>query len=328
MSFIEKNCKSRKTFLPARGKALRLPIYFPSISSVKTGLSPYDYYKVLQALGQPHFLVSAYDIEKSPQKEEFVSSLKENHEKANGPIILMDSGNYESFWLRDKTWTKDLFDEVLAENVSDLAFSYDNQFPSEKIEENVQWIAKSALNSQQRTNETTIIPIIHSHFEKLTETVLRVHHRTNTSIVSIPERILGDGLLKRIETVTNLRKELNKLDNYVYIHLLGTGNPFSLLLFSLAGADSFDGLEWCQTTINANNALLYHFQQRELIKDDCAFCKSNELDYNLQTLGHNLLFYNSWMNVIQESIEKLNYTNVLIKYFDEKFIASLTKIWS
>jgi queuine/archaeosine tRNA-ribosyltransferase len=327
MKFLKENSRSRKLYFPVRGKALRLPIYFPSISSVKTGLSPFDYFNVLEALQQTHFLVSAFDIDKSFQREEFIKALETTRNK-NGAIILMDSGNYESYWIRDKSWTIEGFNEILKHDVSDLAFCYDNQFPPDDSKENATGVAMSTKKSQEVATATSIIPIIHCTKEKLNDAVLELCNQTNSPMISIPERILGDGLLERVKTITNLRKELNKLDNYTFIHLLGTGNPFSLLLFSLAGADSFDGLEWCQTTVNSETALLYHFQQRELINDNCTFCKSGEFDYNLTTLGHNLIFYNDWMKKIQDTIETNSEEDLLHKYFDAKFVNYLTKLWS
>lgn len=325
MQFLSDNNAKRKLFFPVRGKALRLPIYFPSISSVKTGLSPYDYFTILQGLGQSHFLVSAFDIDKSFQRDEFISKLQEII-RNDGSIILMDSGNYESWWMRDKNWVLDSFNSILKYNVSDLAFCYDNQLPPNDIIENVTTVANSISASQKISKTSTIIPIIHCNKEYLVDAVLELYSQTNFEMVSIPERILGEGLLERIETVTNLRKALNKLDNYTYIHLLGTGNPFSLLLLSLAGADSFDGLEWCQTVVNSKTAVLYHFQQRELILDGCNFCKSG-LDYTLSTLGHNINFYRNWMKGIQDAIETKNEIDLLKVWFDSDFITALEKIW-
>lgn len=328
MPFLNENNKSRIKYIPVRGKALRLPIYFPSISSVKTGLSPFEYFQILKVLKQPHFLVSAYDIDKSFQKIEFIDQLKTN-QKDDGPIILMDSGNYESYWIRDNNWSVDSYNQILKQNVSDLAFSYDNQFPSENIKENAAGAAKSTKESQSVTKSTSIIPIIHCNKEKLNETVLELYNQMNFTMVSIPERILGNGILERITTITNLRKELNKLDNYPFIHLLGTGNPLSLLLYSLAGADSFDGLEWCQTVVNSRTALLYHFQQREMIIDECKFCNSSGVnDYQLTTLGHNLDFYNNWMRKIQDANEEHSIRELLQKHFNFRFISYLNKIWS
>lgn len=325
MGFLTENNAKRKKTLPVRGKSLSLPIYFPSISSVKTGLSPFTYFKLLKALKHSHFLISAYDIDKSFEKESFINQLKENLAN-DGPIILMDSGNYESWWMRDKEWNIDSFNKILSHDISDLAFCYDNQLPPENSTENAIKVVQSTETSQRVTKATSIIPIVHCKKEKLIESILELNKRSNFSTISIPERILGDGLLERIITITNLRRELNKLDNYTYLHLLGTGNPLSLLLLSLAGADSFDGLEWCQTVANPQTALLYHFQQRELVADDCHFCKT-DIDYTFASLGHNLLFYKSWMSQIQDAISNNNSELILKKFLSAELNSKLELLW-
>lgn len=326
MGFITENNAKRSLFLPVRGKTLSIPVYFPSISSIKTNLSPFAYFKVLKALGQSHFLVSAYDVHNSRFRTEFLKALQLN-QKEDGAIILMDSGNYESFWLRDKVWNISTFNDIVKEDIADLAFCFDNQFPPADISENAKGVKDSTQNTQSISLKTSIIPITHCTKENLTQTVINVCDETNSLFISVPERILGDGMLERVKTITALRKELNKRENYVYIHVLGTGNPFSLLLLSLAGADSFDGLEWCQTVVNSDTALLYHFQQRELIKDDCQFCKDDGLDYLSATLGHNLIFYKDWMKQLQVAIQTNTENELLKKYFTPNFIESLNQIW-
>lgn len=312
--------------LPVRGRVLETPIYFPSISSLKTGsIEAIDYFQILKAL-YPYFLVSAYDIYHSKSPKTFVKQLQKNY-RDNGPIILLDSGNYESFWLTDKNWNISKFEEILASDVSDLAFCFDNQFPG-SIAKNVDGIRKSLNRSQKTTNTSSVIPIVHADKNSLATTVTRLYEKHNFLMVSVAERNLGDGILERIRTITNLRKKLNKLNQYVYIHVLGTGNPLSLLLLSLAGADSFDGLEWCQTVVDPKTALLYHFQQREFVLDECEFCSSQTLDYRLATLGHNLNFYNSWMKRIRESISSNSELQMLENYFDSKTINKLKDIWS
>ncbi|MCK6640906.1 MAG: hypothetical protein L6Q81_12565 [Bacteroidia bacterium] len=325
MRFLVDNNNKRSRYFPVRGKALKLPVYFPSISSVKTGLSPFSYFRILKSLNQPHFLISAFDIARARNPFEFIQELHQN-QADDGAIVLMDSGNYESYWIRDKSWDMKAFNAVLAENVCDLAFCYDNQFPDKDPIKNAEAVVLSTRESQSTINTASVIPIIHCDKSRLNEAVLSLHAQTNALMVSIPERILGDGLIERITTVTNLRRALNQLDNYVYIHLLGTGNPLSLLLLSLAGADSFDGLEWCQTVVNTQTATLYHFQQRELILDDCNFCKS-DLDYTLKTLGHNLNFYNHWMNKIQSAMDHGAEKDLLKEWLDPKFVMELQKIW-
>src|SRR5690606_16787827 len=150
----------------------------------------------------------------------------------------------------------------------------------------------------------------------LNQTVLALCEAVNLSMIAIPERILGNGILERVNTIVELRKCMNRNSSgYTLLHILGTGNPLSLLLFSLAGADSFDGLEWCQTVVSRAQNLLLHFQHRDLVKDNCAFCKDESLGYSVSTLGHNLLYYQQWMKEIQDIFGSEDYSAVLGKYF-------------
>jgi queuine/archaeosine tRNA-ribosyltransferase len=70
-------------------------------------------------------------------------------------------------------------------------------------------------------------------------------------------------------------------------------------MYVMSGADSFDGLEWCQTAVNYENALLYHFHQRELFGPQVEF-DSLDIPYTQATLAHNLRFYSMWMREIQD----------------------------
>lgn len=326
MEFLKNNNSNRKKTLPIRGKEIKLPIYFPSISSVKTGkTSPANYFKILQALS-PHFLVSAYDIYKSKKREEFIKELKLHIEKDDGAIIILDSGNYEKFWLKDKNWKVEMFNSILKENICDLAFCYDNLNPK-SFKSNVSFIKESINLSQNCTKKSTIIPIVHSNKQSLSKTILNLRNQINFSMVAIPERELGDGIIERVKTITKIRKELNDLDTYIYLHILGTGNPLSLILFSFAGADTFDGLEWCQTVVDSKTALLYHFQQRDLIIDDCEFCNEPTFNYTIKTFAHNLKFYNAWMSKIQKAIDTNTEIELLNEYFNPSIVSQLKNIW-
>ena len=255
-----------------------------------------------------------------------MAALSENR-KTNGSIILLDSGNYESWWLRDKNWNNSAFNSVLKNELADLAFCFDNQIPPSDIEENSKELLKSTFDSQKLTESTTIIPIAHSASSDLAQTINRVCEMGGNYCIAIPERILGDGILARVCTITDIRKQLNKRDGYTFLHILGTGNPFTLALLSFAGADSFDGLEWCQTTVDFGTARLYHFQQRELFNHDCSFCFDSSLDYATATLGHNLLFFQNWMLAIQNAIKLGTETDFINQWFSQTIIDRLNEIW-
>jgi hypothetical protein len=141
-------------------------------------------------------------------------------------------------------------------------------------------------------------------------------------MLAIPERELGDGLLERVKTVRDIRETLNALGKYYPLHLLGTGNPISMIALAAAGADSFDGLEWCRTVADYDKGFLFHFQQfpffsqtrlhqiqdpriRRHIEDD-------SVTYSAKTLMFNIDFFKDWTRTMQSMIHT-DQTEILLK---------------
>jgi hypothetical protein len=82
--------------------------------------------------------------------------------------------------------------------------------------------------------------------------------------------------------------------------LLGTGNPISIALYSEAGADSFDGLEWCQTVVDHETGLLFHLSQSDFFRQQTAWGDSG-ISFHPRTLAHNLEFYADWMRRLRDA---------------------------
>lgn len=298
-----------------------LPCYFPSISSIKTNLYPVEYLRILVTLQHPYFLISAYDIFHSdePTQQQIKQLIAIAND--NRVAILLDSGNYESYWRRDSSWTFDKFISVLKTMEAVPAFSYDIQNPDAQNCEIVKQIQAQVLSDQLTNHE--IIPIIHAKGADIEEIAFEIAQLLSSKMVAIPERLLGDGIIQRAKTIARIRRKLNRCDHYIPIHLLGTGNPLSILLYEMCGADSFDGLEWCQTTVNHSTALLYHFQQRELFGVQNEFCKMIDFPYSQATLAHNLLFYRNWMEVIRDSLSDGSILEIAKRYFSDDLISQL-----
>ena len=297
---------------------MKLPLYFPSISSVKTNFDVIDYLKLINASGVGNFLMSAYDIHNQEEttKQEIISLLKELKQK--GVVILMDSGNYESYWYKDKIWNIDLHNEILKLELVNFNFSFDNQnIMNKSISELTKTIINNTVKNQDVTN-SLISPIIHAYNSDLEIVCKKVVNEIKPKLIAIPERILGDGIISRINKLKQIRRSLNELGFYTPIHLLGTGSPFSLLLFTWAGADTYDGLEWCQTTIDPVTLQTYHFQLREL------FYLKNELsNYSKMTLFNNLMFYSDFNRILQNALESNTLNDLLLKYFNKDFLSKL-----
>jgi hypothetical protein len=276
-------------------KALALPVYFPSISSIKTALRPQDYLRVLSSLvglnGQ--YLVSAFDLAAIEHPDEAAQMLRVS--RGAGAVTLMDSGNYESFWKDTQDiWSQPTFHRMLRAFPCDLAFGFDEQQPPSDADEHIALVVSAWEADKAAAGACLIIPIIHGTAEALPALCVGVAAKTSVPMVAVPERRLGDGVIQRALAVKAIRGELDKLGRYVALHLLGTGNPISIALYSTMGADSFDGLEWCQTVVDHNTALLYHLSQADFFAAQTDWAATG-LSFQARTLAHNLEFYSAWM---------------------------------
>jgi queuine/archaeosine tRNA-ribosyltransferase len=262
---------------------------------------PVDYVELLDAAGHPLFLVSAFDIANSPQEQRSRMNAALSRSNGRGIAILMDSGNYEGFWKGELAWTPDRFHEVAKESENHLCFCHDNQEPPDTAEAIAEDVVSSVRRDQQHALGT-VAPIIHGPTELIPTAARMVANQLLPVLLAVPERALGDGIIARTQTVRRIRKALDGLDIYCPLHLLGTGNPLSIAVYAMAGADSFDGLEWCQTVVDHETGRLFHFQQWDLFKDQTGWGSNGALPYIQSALMHNLGFYRTFMRELREAL--------------------------
>lgn len=283
-------------------RSLPLPVYFPSVSSVKTALRPQEYVQLLSSLSglKGQFLVSAFDLAGIEQPQPTRDALASARQA--GIITLMDSGNYESFWKNAQSdWKQADFHKMLKEFPCDLAFSFDEQQPPANAGDHVALIVERWRADQAAAGSCQIVPIVHASANELPALCAAVAAETDVTMVAVPERRLGEGILERARTVKAIRSALNNLGRYVVLHLLGTGNPISIALYSATGADSSDGLEWCQTVIDHETGLLYHLSQADFFAGQTAWSDDASLSFQARTLAHNLEFFADWMRRLRDA---------------------------
>ena len=286
-------------------RSLPLPVYFPSISSVKTAMYPQEYLQLLSSLGglNSQFLVSAFDLAHVDQPQLAQQALASARQA--GIVTLMDSGNYESFWKDAQAdWKQAEFHKMLADFPCDLAFGFDEQQPPANADDHVTLIAERWQADQAAAGSCQIIPIVHASACELPSLCAAVAAKTDVTILAVPERRLGDGVLERACAVKSIRAALNELGRYVVLHLLGTGNPISIALYSAMGADSFDGLEWCQTVVDHESGLLYHLSQADFFAGQTAWGDDGKLSFQARTLAHNLEFFADWMRRLRDAVSQ------------------------
>ena len=289
---------------------IALPVYFPSISSIKTAMLPLEYLKFLASASciNNKLLVSAFDLAKINDKSEVNKILKKACD--SGVTVLFDSGNYESFWMgAQKEWTQKKFHDVLGCYECHLAFGFDEQDPPQDLNEHLDLIVKN-YEADVAATSAIIIPIVHGSRSDIPRLCSSVVNSTHCQAIAVPERKLGDGLLQRAETVRDIRQALSEGGHDVALHLLGTGNPISMAVYAVMGADSFDGLEWCQTVVDHDTGLLYHLSQADFFAEQTKW-GATDLSFHARTLAHNLEFYTEWMGRLRRGFAQDNVRDFL-----------------
>lgn len=314
------NRESPRSFrIEISNKTIETPFFFPAISSVNRTFPQLEYLKILCASGYPGFLISSYDIYHSDKtdKAEIYKTLSDSTDE--GTIILLDSGNFEAYWHSDNKWSITKFRSVLNDITIDLCLSFDvfwedSKSLKEHTDQTISHVAKTA--SFQKTGLT--IPIIHSQKKYLSTITKNIAKKMNPEIIAIPERELGQSIFERSETIQRIREELDKTGKPIALHLLGTGNPVSILIYSLCGADMFDAFEWYKYLINFKDGSISDFSHGDLLNCSCPVCKEKKAAYPAKTMVHNLIFYTKLMGDIRKSLISGSIDDLLSQYLSSK----------
>jgi hypothetical protein len=245
---------------------LELPTIFLSVSSFETQLIPVEALKVLRVGQYPAVLVSAYDLPPGPEGRKMRTQLKRY--RKNGGFVLVDSGNYESTRLNDQSWTPARLAKTLRDvDARDWAFCFDTLDPKWHGDRAAREVIDAVRRDEKRSN-CPVLPIVHARrkkgggfrTEELPQLAVTLAEQLHPAMIAFPERELGPGIIERAKTMLAIRKALSTLPYYQPVHLLGTGNPWSIAILCAAGADSFDGLEWCRVAIDRDHDVFNHFQ--------------------------------------------------------------------
>ena len=316
------NAPPRPTII-ANGR-IPLPTIFLSVSSFETQLLPDQAVKALKIAEAPAILVSAWDLVGRQEPDSLIKEL-EKYRSAEG-FVLLDSGNYESSRLQVHQWEPKDLEEAMSLAMHDWAFCFDksshfkfdeNHSP-EKIAEKIVEIVKRDLEF----TSTTVLPVVHVpqlensgyQIKIIPEVTRRVADELRPELIGIPERELGAGIVQRTQTMQAIRRELNTLPFYQPVHLLGTGNPWTVAIMVAAGADTFDGLEWCRTVVDHEKDRLNHFQHFDLftwqaklsgsVLVEEALRKESGVTFSGKAAFHNLDYFKGFGDKLRDAVDK------------------------
>lgn len=291
------------------------PTFFFSVSSHETRLTPLESIKALNLFRPEALLVSAYDVHHAPAKQKLKPALSKA--RLNGTVVLLDSGNYEASRKSDPTWTRTKLHRVLKETPHDFAFCHDEMAPTGKLDDVVRQVVQSVERDSKCTSKP-VLPIVHAPKDKsglyrvkdIPHVLRKLSETLQPLVIGIPERELGAGLVAKARTLAAIRSELANTGRYQPLHLLGTGNPLSIAVLSAAGADCFDGLEWCRVVADAANSALYHFEQYDFFAYQTRVAQSAivreaadsaDINYAGKVLFHNMDFFAQFVTELRSA---------------------------
>jgi len=266
------------------GVRLETPLLIPSFSSKGFGGSR-EHSEVRYTLETASefltsvYLISAYDVAKGhiPQPAEL---------PMKPDLIVLDSGGYEisnEYDLSDvsrrlvpnQKWTVEDLQVVLDSWPSEIPaifVSYDHPRERKPLAEQIADARKLFRRYNDQLHCFLLKPETvtqTSMREVLASAIARAEEFASFDVVGLTEKGLGASPLDRMVAIARLRRALNEANCNVPIHVFGSLDPLSISLYTLAGAEIFDGLTW----------LRYAF-----VKDRCVYTHSHAtLTYGIET---------------------------------------------
>lgn len=316
---------SRALEIRLNEKILSTPTYFPAVSSY--GVKPpfHELLYLLKLVKYPRILVSAYDLyHMRENKRNKALSLIKSYRKTG--FLFMDSGLFESWGKGDKKWNISSYKNILSQSKFDFYSSFDvYRAKSKSYEKFKKDTYNNILESSVFLNNALFFTILHESTSiKLIKLVneFSEKHSNLCRNIAVAERDIGKSLQERAETIVALRRIMDDNDCHL-LHILGCGNPLSMLLYSYCGADTFDSIDWIKVAINPDKYSVSDFAHLELLNCKCKVCSERPYKrarYLEKLILHNLLFYQNFIVQIQSLIRNDNLEAYVRRYIGKKTI--------
>ena len=160
--------------------------------------------------------------------------------------MVLDSGLYEAYWHRDQDWVRKRHLGTALELEPTWAMSFDGAKFADGHKAQASAALRNWSRDQSALGSIKVVPVVHGDPESLPAAVFEVAVAAAPGMIAVAERELGPGITARARVVHAIKNCLDRAPVTCSLHVLGTGSPLSVLIYFLAGADSFDGLEWDQ----------------------------------------------------------------------------------
>ena len=308
--------RSNKILHPL-GNELETPLLIPSFSSkgfsFKDGeiSEVVDVLKLSQEFLTESMLVSAYDIyhKHIPVFDEILCT----------EFTFLDSGGYETSEIYDlsatakysypvKEWTPENYEKIISlfpEYKAGIIVSYDHGKERISLDEQINQAKILFSKYPSFLNDFLIKPEKETHqYIKIDSVLKQIDKFKDFSIIGVTEKELDNSILSRMVKIARIRNTLDESGNTAPIHVFGSLDPLTSLLYFFSGAEIFDGLTWLKFSYFKSSAIY---------------------QANYGALNNDLGIHVIDSKVRSKSIVNNIYTLDKIKYTMQNFIASKDK---
>ncbi len=265
-------------FIHPSGFKLKTPLLIPSFSSkgfsivrkkvggsIRDVSELYDVILGCKELLTESMLVSAYDLYYS-----FIPSPQELH---CTQFTFLDSGGYETSQLYDfsginkapqeiKKWELGFLEDVLKkwpEEYPAIIVNYDHGKTRYSLNDQIDNAHLLFNKVKDQMSDFLIKPETKEQNYIQMENVLdKISDFQKFDIIGVTEKEIGDSILNRMINISKIQKALESNGLRKPIHVFGSLDPITSILYFLAGAEIFDGLTWLKFSYHKGAAIYTH----------------------------------------------------------------------
>lgn len=238
------------------GLTLQTPLLVPSFSSKGFGSDSgansevHEIFRAASEVLTETMLVSAYDIyyEHLPQLDAAITEL-----------TFVDSGGYEIDPYHDLStvfrqgvsasdWDREKLGDVLhgwPQHVPAVFISFDHPESRMPLDDQIESSKSFFVEFPGHLHEILIKPEKKSHqYVQVKNVVASASLFGGFDVIGVTEKELGGHLLERMKVIAEMRLAFDDAGVNSPIHVFGSLDPVTSVLYFLAGAEIFDGLTW------------------------------------------------------------------------------------
>lgn len=281
------NLKTRIINHPS-GVEIETPLFVPSYSSKGFALEKKRNGKfkseVCNAIGiakemlVESQLISAYDLH--------YDYLLKPSDLISTQLTFIDSGGYETSSSFDfaeskrgnhhhEEWNINLLEAVIkkwpSERFPAVIVSFDDEKQRKPIKDQINDASIYFAKHKDFLHDFLIKPeTVKSEYIKIESLLKNIEHLKTFDIIGVTEKELGNSILVRMQRINKIRNNLDAIKIDAPIHVFGSLDPITVILYFLAGAEIFDGLTWLKYSY-FNGVAMY-------TNNLCALDKNIEID--------------------------------------------------